>query len=99
MTSVNPSSSDAIKAICFPAILLDEKVNKTEGFSACSKKRIVGWVLTLTLVAWAVYLSWNCNKFTDKFERIIYAILAGIFHLIYLVYYFVYYYLGRRSCY
>lgn len=59
---------------------------------------VVGRIIALTIMAYAVYLSWTCNSKVagmSIFEKLFRAIFAGLFGTLYLIIYFIFW---RTEC-
>jgi hypothetical protein len=47
-------------------------------------------LVSIIVGLYAAFLSWRCSKGTNLFLRIVYAVFAYIFGVIYLIYYFLF---------
>jgi len=75
-----------------------------ESFTA--NKENMHWVkvyttlcLRLILSGIAVYLSWDCNKLSSKYVRVLMAVVAFCFAEIYVLYYAIYRVFMGNKCY
>jgi hypothetical protein len=60
---------------------------------------ILGWIVQLSIIALAVYLSWNCTASEKNIViRVLYALVAGIFAFFYLIYYLIYRVIMGAKC-
>ena len=65
--------------------LVNDKITGKENFGG---RGIFSLLSTLILGIPAAYLSWQCNKNSDTWKRVLFAVLSFIFGGWYLLYYF-----------
>lgn len=84
-------------------LLFPLAIKNDEGFDSNGNQtggQISGWgsLLQLILALCAGYLSWQCNADEQMIIRIIYAVLSGIFSVIYLLYYVIWHVVKKEKC-
>jgi len=89
-----------LKTITMPMVAITELKDKDSknqtggGYGGI----IFSYLTSLIFMAFAGYLSWQCNVSEAMPLRIIYTLLAAIFNGFYLTYYFIYRYLMKNPC-
>ncbi len=71
---------------------LNESSNSSNSSKSNSSMETIGLIIAILIGAYAAHLSYECNTKLKipEFQKIIYAILAYIFGIIYLLYYFLF---------
>ena len=75
--------------------IVDEKMVVVEKKSSFSLMKLVQLVLSLAISAYAAYLSWTCSVGEQTFIRILSAMFAWIFGVLYIIFYIMF---KSKSC-
>jgi len=97
------SVGQIVKSVTVPVIAVNDAINGQEGqygsgTPSFTVSNIMTFLVTFGLVILAVYLCWTCNINTALPLKILYVLLAIVFHIYYLIYYFVYHVIMGVAC-